>query len=106
MGVANELQARRTLSSLEVRDALIRQVAPPPPLKLCTADSSGSMVPLAGKFLGSVFCDSVANLVVDSFTGRGPAVDDRNIEQDVVEVRLGDGCPNHASHLVDDSFFG
>ena len=59
---------------------------------------------LARQFPGGVFCHAVANLIVDSFARGGPAVDERNVKQDVVEVRLGNGCPNHASHLVDDSF--
>ena len=51
-----------------------------------------------------VFRNAVSDLVVDPLPRSGPAVDERNVEQDVVEVRLGDRRPNHASHLVDDSF--
>ena len=53
---------------------------------------------LTEELLGGVFRDAVSDLVVDPFPRRGLVVDERNVEQDVVEIRFGDRRPNHASH--------
>jgi hypothetical protein len=59
---------------------------------------------LTWELLVGVLCDTVANLIVDSFTRFGPAVHKRDVEQDVVEVGLGDRRPYRARHLINDPF--
>jgi len=59
---------------------------------------------LAGMPLSGVLIHTVADLVVDSLASCRPAIDERNVKQDVVEFRLGNGRPNRASHSIQDSF--
>jgi len=77
----------------------VRLIEDEPPFVPYIEPTLGRMrMALAWELLGGVFRNAVSDLVVDPFPRRGPAVDERNVEQNVVEVRLGDRRPNHASH--------
>jgi hypothetical protein len=58
------------------------------------------------KTVSNVLRDAIANFVVQTISRGWPSIDKRDIEQDFLEVRFGNGRPNHLRHLVKNSFAG
>jgi len=58
------------------------------------------------KPLLSALHDAVSKLEIQAFASGRPAVDERDVEKNVVKVRFGNGRPNGLRHLFEDSLLG
>lgn len=56
--------------------------------------------------LFGLFRDTIPDLAINALTSYGIAVDERDVQEDVVEIGLGNWRPDGTRHLIDDSFPG
>lgn len=59
---------------------------------------------MAGKWLFGVTSDAIANFMEEPLARGGSAINESDVKQNVVQIRLRDRCPQRPSHLVEDSF--
>jgi hypothetical protein len=59
---------------------------------------------VTGQRLVRVCSDAIADFIKEAFACGWPAINQGNVEQDAVKIRLGDRCPQYPSHLIKNPF--